>query len=190
SREDKFKKTGTPICKLYQVQHWYYSVDTCTNCCLINKYNDIVCDYCKANNIEYTLPKEITSLFEFGEFREIEKKYTKKRKLDINELKANEHSSKIDSNEMLLDNKTPLEIFKENKNKIPYCSEKSGLVTELFSRDKGELYANKPTKQQNNWWNRYEGQQAVLLEFYTKINWNDMINMLNDTPYDVEIKHK
>ncbi|CAG8813038.1 451_t:CDS:1, partial [Racocetra persica] len=67
-----------------------------------------------------TLPKEITGLFEFGEFREIEKKYIKKRKLDINELKANEHSSRIDSNKMLLDNKTSLEIFKKNKDKIPY----------------------------------------------------------------------
>ncbi|CAG8756002.1 27935_t:CDS:1, partial [Racocetra persica] len=64
-----------------------------------------------------TLSKEIVGLFEFGEFREIEKKYTKKKKLDINELKVNEHSGRIDSNEMLLDNKTPFEIFKEIKTK-------------------------------------------------------------------------
>ncbi|CAG8838483.1 43439_t:CDS:2, partial [Gigaspora margarita] len=32
-----------------------------------------------------------------------------------------EHEGGIESNEMLLDNKAPLEIFKENKDKIPYC---------------------------------------------------------------------
>ncbi|CAG8500097.1 35381_t:CDS:2, partial [Racocetra persica] len=48
-----------------------------------------------------TLPKEIIGPFEFGEFREIEKS--------------------LDSNEMLEEGKALLEIFRKNKNKIPYC---------------------------------------------------------------------
>ncbi|CAG8853052.1 40043_t:CDS:1, partial [Gigaspora margarita] len=41
-------------------------------------------------------------------------------KKDINEYKADEHEGGIESNKILLDNKIPLEIFKENKDKIPY----------------------------------------------------------------------
>ncbi|CAG8745975.1 5421_t:CDS:2 [Gigaspora rosea] len=70
----------------------------------------------------------------------------------------------------------------------PGGSEKTGLVQELFS---DELY-DKPKKQQSgsNWWNGYEGQEIVLIdEFYTKIDWGDMINILNDSCFNVEKKH-
>ncbi|CAG8533739.1 4840_t:CDS:1 [Scutellospora calospora] len=63
----------------------------------------------------------------------------------------------------------------------PGGSGKSGLFTELF-RD--EMYDEKPKKQRNNWWNGYDEQEIVLLdEFYTKIDWNDLVNILNDTPF-------
>ncbi|CAG8796122.1 35920_t:CDS:2, partial [Racocetra persica] len=70
-----------------------------------------------------TLPKEVVGPFEFGEFREIEKSFTKayREKKDIKELKLEEHQGGLDSNKMLEEEKTPLEIFRENKNKILYC---------------------------------------------------------------------
>ncbi|CAG8847004.1 38047_t:CDS:2, partial [Gigaspora margarita] len=47
---------------------------------------------------------------------------SKKNKKDINEYKADEYEGGIESNDMLLnENKTPLEIFKANKDKISYC---------------------------------------------------------------------
>ncbi|RIB24503.1 hypothetical protein C2G38_2168352 [Gigaspora rosea] len=70
----------------------------------------------------------------------------------------------------------------------PGGSGKTGLVQELFS---DELY-DKPKKQRSgsNWWNGYEGQEIVLIdEFYTKIDWGDMINILNDSCFNVEKKH-
>ncbi|CAG8581067.1 9923_t:CDS:2, partial [Racocetra fulgida] len=107
-----------------------------------------------------TLSKEIVGPFEFGKFREIEKKYTKRKKQDINELKADEFQGTIDGNKMLEDGKTPLEIFRKNKNKIPYCKS-------------------------------YEGQDFVLLDkFYTKIDWNDLVTLYNDTNETVKQKYK
>ncbi|RIB17497.1 hypothetical protein C2G38_2313592 [Gigaspora rosea] len=70
----------------------------------------------------------------------------------------------------------------------PGGSGKTGLVQELFSN---ELY-DKPKKQRSgsNWWNGYEGQEIVLIdEFYTKIEWGDMVNVLNDFCHNVEKKH-
>ncbi|CAG8812049.1 13352_t:CDS:1, partial [Racocetra persica] len=53
---------------------------------------------------------------------EIKKSFTKayREKTDIKELKLKEHQGGLDSNKMLEEGKTPLEIFRENKNKIPY----------------------------------------------------------------------
>ncbi|HEY6535382.1 MAG TPA: hypothetical protein VIY08_06230, partial [Candidatus Nitrosocosmicus sp.] len=71
----------------------------------------------------------------------------------------------------------------------PGDSGKSGIVTELFRH---ELY-DKPKKQKrgSNWWNGYKGQEIILLdEIYTKIEWGDMVNVLNDTANEVEQKNK
>ncbi|RIB10267.1 hypothetical protein C2G38_2043647 [Gigaspora rosea] len=51
-REEQFKQSGTPECELCQLPHWCCSDKKCTNCCMLNKCNDIVSDYCKANNLE------------------------------------------------------------------------------------------------------------------------------------------
>ncbi|CAG8786760.1 17007_t:CDS:2, partial [Gigaspora rosea] len=70
----------------------------------------------------------------------------------------------------------------------PGGSRKTGLIQELFSE---ELY-DKPKIQrsESNWWNGYEGQEIVLIdEFYTKIDWDDMINVLNNLCFNVEKKH-
>ncbi|RIB03797.1 hypothetical protein C2G38_2286557 [Gigaspora rosea] len=70
----------------------------------------------------------------------------------------------------------------------PGRSGKTGLVQELFS---DELY-DKPKKQRSgsNWWNGYEGQEIVLIdEFYTKIDWGHMVNVLNDSCHNVKKKH-
>ncbi|RIB10268.1 hypothetical protein C2G38_2146161 [Gigaspora rosea] len=70
---------------------------------------------------------------------------------------------------------------------------KSGLVQAIFSCKKGELYDEKPKKNKEiiSGKGGYYGQDVVLLdEFYTKIDWNEMINLLNDTSHRVEIKHK
>ncbi|CAG8623237.1 5776_t:CDS:2, partial [Dentiscutata heterogama] len=66
---------------------------------------------------------------------------------------------------------------------------KSGIVSELLS---SELYV-KPKKQKSgsNWWNGYNKHEIVLFdEWYTCIDWNDIVKYLNDTPEDVEQKHK
>ncbi|CAG8500961.1 15412_t:CDS:2 [Dentiscutata heterogama] len=94
-----------------------------------------------------------------------------------------------------------IDLEKERKKKVqrfwrpmvfylfgPGGSGKSGLVQELF---KDEFY-DKHQKQRSgsNWWNEYDGQEIVFLdEFYTKIEWNNMVNLLNDTSCSVEIKH-
>ncbi|CAG8691418.1 14018_t:CDS:2, partial [Racocetra persica] len=70
----------------------------------------------------------------------------------------------------------------------PSGAEKSEWFLELF-HDK--LY-DKPKKQQTNssYWNRYIGQKIVLInKFYTKIDWNKMINLLNDSCFEVEHKY-
>ncbi|CAG8434439.1 5238_t:CDS:2 [Scutellospora calospora] len=70
----------------------------------------------------------------------------------------------------------------------PGGSGKTGFIKALF-RD--ELY-DKPKKKRNssNWWNKYKGQKIVLLdEFYTKIDWDNIVNILNDNICDVELKH-
>jgi len=67
-------------------------------------------------------------------------------------------------------------------------SGKTGLINKLFS---GELYS-KPDNQRSgkNYWNGYNGRDIVLLdEFYTKVTWSDMVNVLNDTCYNVESKY-
>ncbi|KAF0558240.1 hypothetical protein F8M41_009967 [Gigaspora margarita] len=84
-----------------------------------------ICDKCDTtceqkiatwSRVEY--PKEIVGPFEFSEYQKLED--SRRNKKDINEYKANEYEGGIESNKML-DNKTSLEIFKENKDKIPYC---------------------------------------------------------------------
>ncbi|CAG8441410.1 3680_t:CDS:2, partial [Dentiscutata heterogama] len=68
-------------------------------------------------------------------------------------------------------------------------ADKSGIVSELLS---SELYI-KPKKQKSgsNWWNEYNKYEIVLFdEWYTYIDWNDIVKYLNDTPEDVEQKHK
>ncbi|CAG8839809.1 25211_t:CDS:2, partial [Racocetra persica] len=58
---------------------------------------------------------------------EIKKSFTKayREKTDIKELKLEEHQGGLDSNEILEEGKTPLKIFRENKNKIPYCKKEA-----------------------------------------------------------------
>ncbi|CAG8722543.1 11836_t:CDS:2, partial [Cetraspora pellucida] len=70
----------------------------------------------------------------------------------------------------------------------PGGSGKSGLVTELFGN---ELF-NKQEKMRSgsSWWNSYEGQDILFLdEFYTKIDWGTMVNLLNDTNHEVQSKY-
>ncbi|CAG8832124.1 14309_t:CDS:2, partial [Cetraspora pellucida] len=39
----------------------------------------------------------------------------------------------------------------------------------------------------SSWWNGYEGQDILFLdEFYTKIDWNTMVNLLNDSNHKVQ----
>ncbi|KAF0453395.1 hypothetical protein F8M41_001759 [Gigaspora margarita] len=227
---------------------------------MLNNYNDIVCDYCKANNLEYKralsttqeaynkiknkvsyivgkykptesgcqsdffnltkicnkcdstckrkiaawergkYPKEIVGPFEFGEYQELEG--SKQNKKDINKYKADEYEGGIESNDMLLyENKTPLEIFKANNDKISYCKSYK-TMTRIYNN----LQKEKKKEKEDRFWrpltfyiygpggsgkDDYTGQDVVLLgEFYTKIDWNEMINLLNNTSHRVEIKHK
>ncbi|CAG8743425.1 8675_t:CDS:2, partial [Racocetra fulgida] len=126
-------------------------------------------DRCKKHlECQCTLPKEVVGLFEFGEFREIEKKYTKRKKQDINELKADEFQGAIDGNKI------------ENKNKIPYCRSYEAM-TKIYN----DLQIEKQKEKEDF------GQDFVLLdEFYTKIDWNDLVTLCNDTNETVEQKHK
>ncbi|CAG8441405.1 4357_t:CDS:2 [Scutellospora calospora] len=64
---------------------------------------------------------------------------------------------------------------------------KTSFVKKLFGK---ELY-DKPEKGRGtNWWNGYKGQEFILLdEFYTKIDWGNMVNLLNDEPITVQVKH-
>ncbi|CAG8734569.1 33970_t:CDS:1, partial [Racocetra persica] len=75
---DYCKKHPDCYCDFFDINH------QCNKC-------DLTCERKIATWGRGTLPKKIIGPFEFGKFREIEKKYTKKRKLDINELKANEY---------------------------------------------------------------------------------------------------
>ncbi|CAG8664078.1 7268_t:CDS:2, partial [Cetraspora pellucida] len=70
----------------------------------------------------------------------------------------------------------------------PGGSGKSGLVTKLFG---DELY-DKPEKGRpgSNWWNDYNGQDILFLDkFYTKLDWNSMVNVLNDGKIKVQSKY-
>ncbi|CAG8849926.1 7293_t:CDS:1, partial [Gigaspora margarita] len=58
---------------------------------------------------------EITRLFEFGKFREIEK-YTKKS-LRSKDYKDEEFESIIEENKILIEGVHPLEVFKHNAEK-------------------------------------------------------------------------
>ncbi|CAG8796999.1 3001_t:CDS:1, partial [Cetraspora pellucida] len=57
--------------------------------------------------------QEIVGLFEFGDFRIIDKKESN----DLNELQIDEHNAIIEENNMLLDNATSLEVFRYNKDR-------------------------------------------------------------------------
>jgi hypothetical protein len=66
---------------------------------------------------------------------------------------------------------------------------KTGLVNRLFM---DEMYI-KPTKIKNSksFWDGYVGQEIVLLdEFYTRVDWGEMLSCMNDVPFDVEYKGK
>ncbi|CAG8830099.1 1384_t:CDS:1, partial [Cetraspora pellucida] len=67
----------------------------------------------------------------------------------------------------------------------PGGSRKSGLVTELFGN---ELFdKQEKMRSGSSWWNGYEGQDILFLdEFYTKIDWNTMVNLLNDSNHKVQ----
>ncbi|CAG8817892.1 16299_t:CDS:1, partial [Gigaspora margarita] len=64
------------------------------------------------------LSEEITGLFEFGKFREIEK-YAK-ASLRLKEYKNEEYESIIEGNKMLMEGAHSLEVFKHNAEKIQY----------------------------------------------------------------------
>jgi len=61
---------------------------------------------------------------------------------------------------------------------------KTGLINELFN--------NPYVKSSSAWWdNNYNNEQDVLLidEFYTKLSWGDMLNVLNDISYNINMKY-
>ncbi|RIB11108.1 hypothetical protein C2G38_2042943 [Gigaspora rosea] len=117
----------------------------------------------------------------------------------LEDYRLQEYEAIVKGNKMLVDGAIPLEVFKYNVEKIyedlqqekkketyrfwrlvifylfgPGGSGKTGLVQELFSDE----LSDKPKKQQSgsNWWNGYEDQEIVLIdEFYTKIDWENMI---------------
>ncbi|CAG8633455.1 2005_t:CDS:1, partial [Scutellospora calospora] len=49
--KDYYKKFGVPLYELCNACHWRCKNKKYTNCCNLNKYNDIICEYCKNNNI-------------------------------------------------------------------------------------------------------------------------------------------
>ncbi|CAG8540452.1 5067_t:CDS:1, partial [Dentiscutata heterogama] len=54
-------------------------------------------------------------------------------------------------------------------------------------------YFEKQKKQhsRSNFWNSNEGQEIIFFdEFYTKIDWSDMVNVLNDISCPVKIKYR
>ncbi|CAG8720611.1 15355_t:CDS:2, partial [Dentiscutata heterogama] len=66
---------------------------------------------------------------------------------------------------------------------------KSGLVSKLFFN---EYYAkSKKQKSGSNWWDGYKRYEIVLFdEWYTSMDWNDIVKYLNDTLENVEQKGK
>ncbi|CAG8569239.1 926_t:CDS:1 [Dentiscutata heterogama] len=49
----------------------------------------------------------------------------------------------------------------------------------------------KKQKSESNWWDGYKRHEIVLFdEWYTSIDWNDIVKYLNDTPENVEQKGK
>ncbi|CAG8790452.1 16491_t:CDS:1, partial [Cetraspora pellucida] len=49
-REKQSKQSGVPLCELCNACHWRCKNKKCTNCCNLNKCNDVICDYCKEIN--------------------------------------------------------------------------------------------------------------------------------------------
>ncbi|CAG8747741.1 3181_t:CDS:2, partial [Gigaspora margarita] len=113
----------------------------------------------------------------------------------------------IEENEMLEEGKKPIEIFRENKYKIPYCrdygtipftifcygdggSGKSGFAQSFFDED--DLYVkNEYPRNGKHFWLGYEDQLAVFFdEFYNKIRWENILDVLNDTKCPLEVKGK
>ncbi|KAF0539686.1 hypothetical protein F8M41_006945 [Gigaspora margarita] len=173
---------------------------------MLNKYNDIECDYCNTNNLECKRallktqkafnkikdkvfyycrdesPKEIVELFEFSKYQKL--KGFKKNKKDINEYKDDEYEDGIENNDMLLnENKILLEIFKTNKDKISYCKS-----YETITRIYNDLQKEKKKKKGES--GKSDLVQALFEDnLYLKPKKQKM-NIFNDTPYRVEQKHK
>ncbi|RIB17314.1 hypothetical protein C2G38_2142657 [Gigaspora rosea] len=100
-------------------------------------------------------PKEIVGPFEFGEYRELEG--SKQNKKDINEYKADEYESGIESNDILLyENKTLLEIFKANKDKILYYKSYE-TMTRIYNDLQKEKKRKKKIKEQQK--SYYKGDE-------------------------------
>ncbi|CAG8629263.1 16596_t:CDS:2, partial [Dentiscutata heterogama] len=102
---------------------------------------------------------------------------------------AKEYIDEIIENNLSKEEAT-IKLLQKKKDTIQRLggSGKTSLVSKLFN---GE-YFEKQKKQcsGSNFWNGYKGQEIVFFdEFYTKINWSDMVNVLNDTSCPVKIKY-
>ncbi|CAG8596963.1 10944_t:CDS:2, partial [Scutellospora calospora] len=69
-----------------------------------------------------------------------------------------------------------------------FCGFGGEFVKGLF---RNELFEKENMKKNGNtWWNRYEGQDIVLLEnFHKKVGWDNIVNILNNTEYSVEMRY-
>ncbi|CAG8746741.1 10297_t:CDS:2, partial [Gigaspora rosea] len=109
-----------------------------------------------------------------------------------------EYEAIVEENKMLVDGATLLKVFRHNVEKVQYSHNYDG-IKKIYK----DLQQEKK-KETHRFWHPVTfylfgpegsrktglGQEIVLIdEFYTKIDWDNMINILNDSCFNVEKKH-
>ncbi|CAG8441428.1 4360_t:CDS:2 [Scutellospora calospora] len=75
--------------------------------------------------------------------------------------------------------------FSKEKKEFLKKSGKTSLIETLFG---DEMYNKLPKYLDCNYWDDYDGEEIVLLDkYHKKIDWRDMMKLLNDSDYEIEV---
>ncbi|CAG8486210.1 6910_t:CDS:2 [Scutellospora calospora] len=196
----------------YSVKEW----DRCKDpkhvkkCKCDYKIKENICNICNESCIEkrkYSrwtdkdgniLLQESVGPWTFGTYRYLlPSKEFSELKDELEEKKSVEFEAIIEGNRKLLEGATLLEVFKLNIDKVRYSNS-----YESMKKIYQDLIIEKKKKVERFWRpvtfyffgdggaGKSNLVQKLFHEWYTVVRWDDIVNYLNDTPAEVEVKRK